>query len=105
MQHQQHLGSFEVIPELMPKDKPVHEVRYGAIKAAVWKNDTEKGVRYNTTFSRLYRDDDEWKQTESFGRDDLLLVAKVADQAHSWIHAQTHGQEEREENGRRPSNK
>ena len=67
------------------KTKPVHEVRLGCIKAAVWRNETEAGVRYNVTFSRLYKDNDQWKSTESFGRDDLLLLAKVADQTHSWI--------------------
>jgi len=77
--------------EFMPKDKPVHEVRLGAVKAAIWKNDTDNGVRYNTTFSRLYKDGDEWKNTDSFGRDDLLVLAKVSDHAHSWIHEQ--GQE------------
>ena len=41
------------------------------------------------TFSRLYKDGDNWQSTESFGRDDLLLLAKVADQTHSWICAQT----------------
>jgi hypothetical protein len=70
------------------KQKPVHEVRFGAIKAAVWKNETDNGVRYNTTFSRIYKDGDEWASTDSFGRDDLLVVAKVADHAHSWIHSQ-----------------
>mgnify|MGYP001052741661 CR=1 FL=1 len=70
------------------KSKPIHEVRIGAIKAAVWKNETEVGVRYNATFSRLYKDGDQWKSTESFGRDDLLALAKVADQTHSWICAQ-----------------
>ena len=70
------------------KIKPVHEVRLGYIKAAVWKNDTEAGVRYNVTFSRLYKDGDQWGSTESFGRDDLLVLAKVADQTHSWICAQ-----------------
>jgi len=70
------------------KSKPIHEVRLGLIKAAVWKNDTEAGVRYNATFSRLYKDGDQWGSTESFGRDDLLLLAKVADQTHSWICAQ-----------------
>ena len=71
------------------KTKPIHEVRLGYIKAAVWKNETEAGVRYNVTFSRLYKDGDQWASTESFGRDDLLLVAKVADQTHSWIFAQS----------------
>ena len=80
----------------MPKDnKPAHEVRLGAVKAAIWKNDTQSGVRYNVTFSRIYKDGDEWKSTDSFGRDDLLVVAKVSDLAHSWIHEQK--QEEREE--------
>lgn len=69
----------------MPKDRPVHEIRLGSVKACVWKNDSAAGVHYNTTFSRLYNDGQEWKSTESFGRDDLLLLAKVADQAHSWI--------------------
>jgi len=68
--------------------RPIHEVRLGSIKAAVWRNETEVGVRYNATFSRLYKDGDQWKSTESFGRDDLLLLAKVADNTHSWICSQ-----------------
>ncbi len=75
------------------KTKPVHEVRLGAIKAAVWRNETENGVRFNVTFSRLYKEGDQWQSTDSFGRDDLLLVAKVADEAHSWIFAQSHESE------------
>ncbi len=65
--------------------KPVHEIRLGAIKAAIWANDTQNGIRHNVTLQRLYKDEDEWKSSDSFGRDDLLLVAKVADLAHSWI--------------------
>jgi hypothetical protein len=67
-----------------PNRKPIHEIRLGAIKACVWQNDTENGVRYNVTFGRLYNDGD-WKTADSFGRDDLLLVAKVADLTHSFI--------------------
>ena len=70
---------------MQTKTKPIHEVRLGHIKAAVWKNETEAGVRYNVTFSRLYRDGEQWQSTDSFGRDDLLLLGKVADLAHSWI--------------------
>lgn len=95
------LGEDTYNPKVMSKDKPAHEVRLGSIKATIWKNDTEKGVRFNTTVSRLYRDGEDWKSTESFGRDDLLLLAKVADKAHSWIHEQR--QEEREETGKRSS--
>lgn len=70
------------------KQKPIHEVRLGAIRGSLWKNEVNGVVRYNTTFSRLYKDGDQWKSTDSFGRDDLLVLAKVADQAHSWIFAQ-----------------
>ena len=71
----------------MSSNKPVAEVRVGTVKAAIWPNKTESGaVRYNVTFSRIYRDaNGEWKSTSSFGRDDLLVVAKVADQAHTKI--------------------
>ena len=70
------------------RPRPVFELRLGAIKAAIWRNDTENGARYNTTFSRAYREGEQWHNTDSFGRDDLLVVAKLADQAHSWIFAQ-----------------
>jgi hypothetical protein len=76
------------------KQKPIHEIRVGAIKAAIWENETTNGTRYNVTISRLYKDGDAWKRTESFGRDDLLVVAKVADQAHTWIIDQSQTKEE-----------
>src|SRR6478609_8006200 len=70
------------------RKRPVHEIRIGRIRAAIWMNETENGVRHNVTISRLYRDEQQgqWKDSTSFGRDDLPLVAKVADQAHSWIY-------------------
>ena len=68
--------------------KPVDEVRLGALKAAIWRNERDNGARFNVTFSRSYRDSDgNWKSTSSFGRDDLLVVAKLADRAHSRIFA------------------
>ena len=65
--------------------RPVHEIRMGRIKATIWENETENGSRYNVNLTRLYKDDDQWKDSTGFGRDDLLLVAKVADLAHTWI--------------------
>ena len=68
--------------------KPVYEIRLGRIKAAIWENETPIGRRHNVTLSRLYRDGDQWKASTSFGRDDLPLVAKVADMCHTWIFRQ-----------------
>ena len=59
----------------MSSKKPIHEIRLGRIKAAVWENKAENGIRYNVTITRLYKNgDDEWKDSASFGRDDLPLV-------------------------------
>ena len=71
------------------KVRPVHEIRMGRIRAAIWQNRVENGIRHNVTVSRLYKDGDDWKDSGSFGRDDLPLVAKVCDQAHNWIFAQS----------------
>ena len=71
------------------KPRPVHEIRLGRIRAAIWENDTKNGTRHNVTVARLYKDGDNWRDSSSFGRDDLPLVAKVADEAHSWIFAES----------------
>lgn len=68
-----------------PKNKPAGEVRIGMIKAAIWAKPYEEGVIHNVTFSRIYKSGEEWRRTDSFGRDDLLVLAKVADLAHTWI--------------------
>ena len=53
--------------------------------AGTWRNGTDEKPRHNVTFSRLYKEGDEWKSTQSFGRNDLLVLAKVADLAHTRI--------------------
>jgi hypothetical protein len=68
-----------------PNRKPVHELRVGRLNAAIWENPTENEVRYNVTFARLYKADTGWHSNDSFGVDDLLGLAKLADQTHSWI--------------------
>ena len=70
----------------------MHEVRLGRVKAAIWANETEHGVRYSATLSRVYKDrDGKWQTSDSFGRDELLVLAKVCDLAHSWICETTNG--------------
>ena len=79
----------QVEPEAPAEEpqRPVQEFRLGRIKAAVWGNETHLGTRYSVTFSRLYKVEDEpgWRSSTSFNRDDLPLVAKVADMAHTYI--------------------
>ena len=84
-------------PEQAPNEeakRPVHEVRLGRIKAAIWENETDNGARYSVTITRLYKSDGDstWKTTTSFNRDDLPLVAKVADMAHTYIFGMGQGE-------------
>jgi len=75
------------------KAKPVHNIRLGRIVAAIWANETDNGIRHNVTLSGLYKPEGEdWQNSTSFGRDDLPLVAKVADMAHTWIFQKTQEQ-------------
>ena len=65
--------------------QPIQSIRFGYIKANIWFNQTKSGDRHNVTVTRLYRDGDLWRESQHFGRDDLLLLAKALDQAHTWI--------------------
>lgn len=68
------------------KNRPVHEIRIGAIKAVIWANKVSNGTMHNVNLVRIYRDDEgNWHDTDSLGRDELLVAAKVADMAHTWI--------------------
>ena len=74
----------------MANQKPVHEIRLGKVKAAIWRNETDKGARYSVSIVRLYKNDqDHWESSTSFGRDELPLVSKVADLVHTWIYQQS----------------
>jgi hypothetical protein len=70
------------------KPKPVQKLRDGAIEVAIWRNDGEKGPFYTVTHRRSYKVGEEWKDSDSYGTDDLLHLAKLFDLAHSWILAQ-----------------
>jgi len=66
---------------------PLKTIRLGRLKATVWENGNEKAKFHNVTFLRTYKDEqDKYHDTDSFGRDDLLALAKLADQAHSFIY-------------------
>ena len=70
------------------RDRPVHEVRIGRIKAVIWANQTDNGVRHNVTLRRIFKRDasSQWESSDSFGRDDLPVVMEVTRQAWMWIY-------------------
>ena len=68
------------------KNKPVHEIRLGRIRAAIWANQTAtKQVQFGITVSRLYRDGDRWHDSQTYHPDDLLVASKIMQMAYVWI--------------------
>lgn len=64
------------------KNTPTKELRIGSCKAAIWENASDGRPFLSVTFSRLYRTDDGWRSTCSFGLNDLPHLAMLADRAH-----------------------
>ena len=65
---------------------PVAKLRIGLISASIWERKTDKGAFHSVTFERRYKDSaGEWQSTHSYDSDDLLVLAKLADQAHTEI--------------------
>ena len=65
--------------------QPAHKIRIGLLQVTIWRNQSDKGNWYSVIPSRSYKQDDAWKETDSLGFDDLLTMAKLLDQAHTWI--------------------
>ena len=73
-------------------NKPVADLRIGAVKATVWGNEVGGITRHNVTFSRIYRDGDQWKTTHSFGFNNLLYPREARRPgAHAHCRAQCRG--------------
>jgi len=72
-------------------DRPSHVIRFGLIKVTIYEKKTPQGTRHNVAVCRLYRNGDQWVESKVFGRDDLPLVAKAVDEAHTWIFTQSQG--------------
>jgi hypothetical protein len=79
------------------KNKPVHSIRLGSIQASIWLNKKDKSEWHTVTVIRSSLEDGKWVRSDTFSRDDLPLVTKVVDMAHTWIFQQK-GQQHQEAN-------
>lgn len=65
---------------------PVARLRLGLLNASIWQRTSDDNVFYSVSFERRYRDaQGNWQSTHSYNADDLLLLAKLADRAHTEI--------------------
>src|SRR5438046_1755288 len=68
-------------------NKPVHTARHRNLKATIWKNETSTGPMYNVTIVRSYKEDEAWRDSHSFGYDDLMNVSALMYECHAFISA------------------
>ena len=72
------------MPPMQATNKPIHEVRLGSIRAAVWREQANDKVRFNVSVTRSYKDGEKWKTSDYFGREDLPKVAVVVQKVYEW---------------------
>ena len=70
-------------------NKPEKKFSCGPISASIWANTkvvTGETVKfYSVTINKTYKEDDEWKHTNSFNIEDLPKVALVANETYKYI--------------------
>ena len=82
----------------MDKQKPVKKYFAGMVTAAIWRNEGKNGAFYSVTLTRRYKDGEDWRDTSSLRRFDLLKAAQVIIRAYVWIdYYERHGSDEPEE--------
>jgi hypothetical protein len=68
---------------------PAMKFRDGTLQVTVWRNTGDNGTYYTVNPSRSYKKgDDEWRETDSLGQDDLLAMAELLREAYVWIRNQ-----------------
>jgi len=79
--------------------QPIHELRFGFVRASIWANGPNHELKHHVTFQRLYKDGDVEKVATGFRTIDLPVLAFTTDEAYWWLKAR----EESEQNGDDPS--
>ena len=76
-------------PETATSQKPVKVIRLRGVSASIFANHAKSEGRditfHKVSIQRSYKDGDEWKQTTSFGRDDLPVLNTLLQRAWEFI--------------------
>ena len=70
-------------------NKPEKKFNCGPISASIWVNtkvvNSETVKFYSVTINKAYKENEEWKHTNSFNIEDLSKIALVATEAYKYI--------------------
>jgi hypothetical protein len=69
------------------KNRPAGKLQIGNLRAAIWQNESSFGPWYTVQFCRVFRDksDGSFKESDRFGRDDVLVLSELARKAFHWM--------------------
>lgn len=74
-----------------PTNRPEETLRDQALKASIWRKESEKGPFFTTTLARTYKDaEGNLQDTSSFRSQDLLRIAELAREAHHRVREMTY---------------
>lgn len=63
--------------------RPEETLREGSLKAAIWRNESQRGAYHQVTLSRTYKDaEGQLRDTGSFRSQDMLGLAELARRTH-----------------------
>jgi hypothetical protein len=51
----------------------------------VWRNESENGPFFTVTVTRSYKEGEQWRESNSFGFGDLLIVAELLRTCYGFI--------------------
>lgn len=66
-------------------NKPVKVFRCGSVKASVWKNVRDEKEFYSVAIVRVYKNGEEWKETNSYDVRDLHALNVVSNKAFEYL--------------------
>ena len=69
-------------------NKPVHRLRYGNVVGTIWARNSSSGYFFDSTFKRVYKENDQWGDSAYFEDRDLPNLAKAAADVTTWIYQQ-----------------
>jgi len=64
---------------------PIYVIKYFPIETAIWRREHEGKAYYNATTSKQYKNEGDYKSTNSLNAAELLLAAKAMTDAFVWI--------------------
>lgn len=68
------------VPAVSEFKKPVQVMKFGNIRAVIWRRQARTGPFFTATLGRLYKDKtrDVWKTSSSFALDELATLVRAA---------------------------